>query len=279
MALVGARRSRLDELLVARGLVANRSVARGLIMAGLVSVAGKIVDKAGTSVAGDAEISIKERPLFVSRGGDKLAYALQTLAVDVVGVCALDVGASTGGFVDCLLRKGASAVIALDVGRAQLDCRLRADARVAVMEKINARYLTKDLLPFEPDFLTMDVSFISIEKVLPAVVGCMAACFRGLILVKPQFEAGRESVGRGGIVRDPAVHRAVLRDRGRFVIESLDADLYGMCRSGLKGTDGNEEFFLFIGRGREKGFGIDRLESVVEETLREPVTSEMGRET
>jgi 23S rRNA (cytidine1920-2'-O)/16S rRNA (cytidine1409-2'-O)-methyltransferase len=157
----------------------------------------------------DAEVSIKERPRFVSRGGEKLAHALAVFGIDVSGVRALDVGASTGGFVDCLLQGGAAEVIALDVGRAQLDSRLRGDARVTVLERINARYLTKDLLPFEPDFLTMDVSFISIAKVLPAVVTCMMSGFRGVILVKPQFEAGRESVGKGGIVRDAAVHRNV----------------------------------------------------------------------
>jgi 23S rRNA (cytidine1920-2'-O)/16S rRNA (cytidine1409-2'-O)-methyltransferase len=275
--VAGAERSRLDELLVARGVVCNRSVARGVIMAGLVSVSGKVIDKAGTAVAADADISIKERPRFVSRGGDKLAHALETLGVDVRGVQALDVGASTGGFVDCLLQGGAARVIALDVGRAQLDSRLRADARVDVMEKINARYLTKDVLPFEPDFVTMDVSFISIEKVLPAVASCMAARFEGVILVKPQFEAGRASVGKGGIIRDAAVHRTVLAERGRFVIEELDADLYGMCRSGLRGTDGNEEFFLHVGRAREKGIGIDRLEAIVNDTLAEPETSDTGR--
>jgi 23S rRNA (cytidine1920-2'-O)/16S rRNA (cytidine1409-2'-O)-methyltransferase len=277
-ALAGAERSRLDEVLVVRGLAANRSVARGLIMAGLVSVAGKVVDKAGTAVTADADISIKERPRFVSRGGDKLAHALEVFRVDVLGVEALDVGASTGGFVDCLLQGGAVRVIALDVGRAQLDSRLRADVRVAVMEKINARYLTKDVLPFEPDFVTMDVSFISIAKVLPAVVACMAEQFEGVILVKPQFEAGRASVGKGGIVRDASVHRTVLAERGRFVIDELDADLYGMCRSGLRGTDGNEEFFLHLGRGREKGVGIDRLDTIVNDTLTEPDSTEIGRD-
>jgi 23S rRNA (cytidine1920-2'-O)/16S rRNA (cytidine1409-2'-O)-methyltransferase len=276
--VVGSQRSRLDELLVARGLASNRSVARGLIMAGSVSVCGKVVDKAGTPMTTDVQISIKQRPRFVSRGGEKLAHAIDVFGVDVSGAQALDVGASTGGFVDCLLQNGAQRAIALDVGRAQLDSRLRSDARVVVMEKVNARYLTKDLLPFEPDFLTMDVSFISIAKVLPAVVDCMANSFRGLILVKPQFEAGRESVGKGGVIRDANVHRAVLLERGRFVIEQLDAELYGMCRSGLRGTDGNEEFFLYIGRGSENAVGIDRLESVVNDTLAEAGTPKMERE-
>lgn len=276
--MAGAERSRLDELLVTRGLAANRSVARGLIMAGLVMVSGKVSDKAGTSIALDADVSLKQRPRHVSRAGDKLAHAIQTFGVHVEATSALDVGASTGGFVDCLLQGGAARVIALDVGRGQLDGCLRNDARVVVMEKVNARYLTKDLLPYEPDFLTMDVSFISVTKVLPAVAACMTERFQGLILVKPQFEAGRESVGRGGIVRDRAVHRAVLLERARFVLEDLELDLYGICRSGLPGADGNNEFFLHIGRGREKGAGIDRLESMVDETLAQPETGETGQE-
>jgi len=153
-------RVRLDEILVARGLADSRSAARGLIMAGSVSVSGKVIDKAGTPVAVDAEVTLKERPRFVSRAGEKLAHALAVLQVDVGGVSALDVGASTGGFVDCLLQGGAARVIALDVGRGQLDSGLRPDPRVVVLDRVNARYLTPDRLPYQPDFLTMDVSFI-----------------------------------------------------------------------------------------------------------------------
>ncbi len=276
-ALAGADRSRLDELLVTLGLAANRSVARGLIMAGQVLVDGKVSDKAGTAVSRLADVVLKERPRFVSRGGEKLAHALAVFDLDVTGMSALDVGASTGGFVDCLLQAGVERVVALDVGRAQLDGRLSTDARVTVLDRINARYLTKDLLPFEPGLVTMDVSFISIAKVLPAVVACASPRFAGVILVKPQFEAGRESVGKGGIVKDGGVHRSVLLERGRFVIEELDADLYGMCRSGLRGTDGNVEFFFHLGRGGEKGIGIDRLESVVSETVAQPDASEVGQ--
>lgn len=272
--MAGAQRSRLDELLVARGVAPNRSVARGMIMAGQVLVDGQVSDKAGTPVPVDAQIAIKQRPRFVSRAGEKLAHALQALRVDVRGVDALDVGASTGGFVDCLLQHGARRVIALDVGRGQLDVRLRNDPRVVVIEKVNARNLTKDRLPFEPDFLTMDVSFISVVKVLPAVVDSMAASFAGLVLVKPQFEAGRAAVGKGGVVRDPAVHRAVLVDRATFILKDLGLEVYGMSRSGLRGADGNLEFFIYLGRGREKGLGIDRLEELVEETLAQPETTE-----
>lgn len=260
-------RIRLDELLVARGLAPNRSVARGLIMAGLVTVSGRLSDKAGTAASPDAEITIKERPRYVSRGGDKLAHALDTFGLSVVGLCALDVGASTGGFVDCLLQRGAEKVIALDVGRGQLDARLRGDPRVHVIEKTNARRLAPSQLPYAPSFLSMDVSFISVTKVLPATVACLRPEFAGLVLIKPQFEAGARQVGKGGVVRDSAVHRLVLRERGRFVIEELGTELLGMCRSGLAGADGNVEFFFHIARGREKGVGLDRLESLVEETI------------
>ncbi|OFW57133.1 MAG: hypothetical protein A2133_08835 [Actinobacteria bacterium RBG_16_64_13] len=262
-----ADRTRLDELVVARGLAPTRSVARGLIMAGLVTVAGKVSDKAGTGVQVDAEIGLKKRARFVSRGGEKLAHALETLGVDLTGVWALDVGASTGGFVDCLLQAGACRVTGVDVGRGQLDSRLLGDPRVQMLDKTNARYLRPGDLAFEPDFLTMDVSFISVMKVLPAVVMMMSERFEGLILVKPQFEAGPEAVGKGGIVRDQRVHRAVLLECGRFVVDDLGLALLAMCGSGLPGADGNIEFFLHVGRGREKGVGIDRLESLVDEIL------------
>lgn len=273
---MGARtRSRLDEAMVARGLADTRSRARSLIMAGLVMVSGRVTDKAGTPVAADAQITLKERPRFVSRGGDKLAHALSVLDVTVNGVSALDVGASTGGFVDCLLQSGAARVIALDVGRGQLDPRLLSDPRVTVLDGVNARYLTSAQLPYQPDFVTMDVSFISVDKVMPAVAAVLAPCFSGLILVKPQFEAGPADVGKGGVVRDPEVHRKVLVDRARFMIEVTRLSVFGICRSGLKGTDGNQEFFIHVGRGGEDGLGIDRLEAVA----RGIVTAEDGDAT
>lgn len=262
-----AVRMRLDELVVIRGLAPSRSAARALIMAGLVMVDGEVRDKAGMPVAADAPLTLKDRPRFVSRAGDKLAAALERFDLDVTGRSALDVGASTGGFVDCLLQRGAGRVIALDVGRGQLDARLRADPRVHVIEGVNARYATPDVLPWEPDLLTMDVSFISVTKVLPAVVGCMAPVFTGLVLVKPQFEAGPKQVGRGGIVRDPEVHRSVLKERGRFVVSDLGLALLGLCRSAKPGTDGNVEFFIHCGRGGEKGVGVDTLDLLVEQAV------------
>jgi 23S rRNA (cytidine1920-2'-O)/16S rRNA (cytidine1409-2'-O)-methyltransferase len=257
-------RARLDELLVERGLAATRSAARGLIMAGLVLVEGQMSDKAGTLVPLDALVQLKKRPRFVSRAGDKLAHALEVFGLDVGGVSALDVGASTGGFGDCLLQAGATRVIALDVGRGQLDGRLRNDPRVYALDKVNARHLSPELLPYVPDFLTMDVSFISVSKVLPAVIDCMAPVYRGVILIKPQFEAGPRQVGKGGVVRDPQVHRGVLLALGRLVIEEMDARLVGLTDSGLLGADGNREFFFKLSRGGEKGWGLDTLEEAVD---------------
>ena len=261
-------RMRLDELVVDRGLAESRSLARSLIMAGLVTVDGTLRDKPGTPIPVSADVALKQRPRYVSRAGEKLANALDRFGITAGGAMVLDVGASTGGFVDCLLQHGATSVIALDVGRGQLDTRLRQDPRVHVLERVNARYLAADQLPFVPDMLTMDVAFISVEKVLPAVVACMTPRFWGLILVKPQFEAGPESVGRGGIVRDPRVHRDVLVRVATFAVAELKVEVRGICDSGLPGTDGNVEFFLHIQRGGEKGLGLDTLGAVVDETLR-----------
>jgi 23S rRNA (cytidine1920-2'-O)/16S rRNA (cytidine1409-2'-O)-methyltransferase len=244
-----------------------------------VSVSGRVLDKAGSLVSADATIDVKERPRFVSRAGEKLAGALQTFPIEVEGVHALDVGASTGGFVDSLLAAGALEVIALDVGHGQLDMRLRSDPRVHVLERVNARYLTPDQLPYAPDLLTMDVSFISVTKVLPAVIACMSPTFQGIVLIKPQFEAGPREVGKRGVVRDPAVHKKVLTQTARAVIGAMDAELLGMCRSGYPGSGGNVEFFFYIARGREKGIALDRLDSSIEECIpwRSPAESESER--
>jgi 23S rRNA (cytidine1920-2'-O)/16S rRNA (cytidine1409-2'-O)-methyltransferase len=270
-----APRTRLDELLLTRGLAPTRSAARGLIMAGLVLVGGEISDKAGAPVSTDADVRLKSRPRFVSRGGDKLFHAIRLFGLDVSGASALDIGASTGGFVDCLLQSGAARVIALDVGRGQLHERLRADPRVHALDRVNARYLSLELLPYQPDMLTMDVSFISITKVLPAVVDCMAPVFVGAILVKPQFEVGPALVGSGGIVRDPAVHRRVLLERAQFVTGELSLQLVGICRSALTGADGNVEFFFHLSRGGESGGEIDTLEALVDDALAQDGTGEV----
>jgi 23S rRNA (cytidine1920-2'-O)/16S rRNA (cytidine1409-2'-O)-methyltransferase len=240
---MGTRR-RLDALLVERGLVETRSRAQALIMAGRVHVDGAPATKAGTPTPADAAVELIAPPRFVSRGGEKLETALAEFDVDVSGERCLDVGASTGGFTDCLLQHGAAAVVALDVGRNQLHERLRADARVAVLDATNARWLDCAALPFQPGVITADVSFISLRLVLPAVVACAAERWRALVLVKPQFEAGRGEA-RKGVVRDPDVRRRVLQDFAEFAMRSGWAVL-GMCDSCVPGPAGNREYVVYL---------------------------------
>lgn len=242
-------KSRLDVLMVARGLAPTRERARALILAGQVSVAGTTVTKAGTAVAHEADITLRQpdHP-WVGRGGIKLDHALEVFAIDVRGATALDIGASTGGFTDVLLQRGASRVVALDVGTAQLDWKLRTDLRVTCLEGVNARYLTPDQLPQDArrfSVITIDVSFISLTHVLPVVPPLLEPHGRVVALVKPQFEAGREEVGAGGIVRDPAVH-------ARVVQAVADAALrVGLVRLGVEpspitGAEGNREFLMLL---------------------------------
>jgi 23S rRNA (cytidine1920-2'-O)/16S rRNA (cytidine1409-2'-O)-methyltransferase len=240
---VGAR-TRLDVALVEQGLAESRSRAQALIMAGRVSVDGVVVDKAGTPVAQGASLSVEQPPRYVSRGGEKLETALERFRIDVTGERCLDVGSSTGGFTDCLLQHGAAAVVAVDVGRAQLHERLRDDPRVTVMEGVNARHLTAEELPFRPGFVTADVSFISLRVVLPAVLATLAGEWRGVLLVKPQFEAGPQDVRRG-VVRDPAVRERVLHEVGDFVT-SRGAVILGVCDSSLPGPAGNREYLMYV---------------------------------
>jgi 23S rRNA (cytidine1920-2'-O)/16S rRNA (cytidine1409-2'-O)-methyltransferase len=239
-----AAKQRLDALLVERGLVETRSRAQALIMAGRVHVDGAPATKAGAPTAGDAAVELIAPPRFVSRGGEKLETALAAFDVDVAGERCLDVGASTGGFTDCLLQHGAAAVVALDVGRNQLHERLRADARITVIEGTNARSLDCKTLPFAPTLVTADVSFISLRLVLPAVLACTARAWRALALVKPQFEAGRGDVRRG-VVRDPEVRRRVLRDFTEFATGSGWAVL-GVCDSCVPGPAGNREYIVYL---------------------------------
>jgi 23S rRNA (cytidine1920-2'-O)/16S rRNA (cytidine1409-2'-O)-methyltransferase len=232
-------KKRLDVLLVERGLAETRSQAAALVLAGRV----RGFDKAGSQVEEHAQLELEAPPRFVSRGGEKLANALATLRIDVTGEDCLDVGASTGGFTDCLLQAGAARVCALDVGRGQLHERLAADLRVTSLERVNARYLDCRVLPFRPTFVTCDVSFIGLRAVLPSVLACATPAWRALVLVKPQFEAGRADVGRGGVVRDPVVHRRVL-DELRTDAASFGAEVIGECDSRPPGPKGNREFFL-----------------------------------
>jgi 23S rRNA (cytidine1920-2'-O)/16S rRNA (cytidine1409-2'-O)-methyltransferase len=249
-ALVGAVvRRRLDAELVRRGLAESRTRALEVIEAGHVRVRGMPATSAARRVAGDDPISVVGgRPRFVSRGGDKLAAALEAFAIDVTGRTALDVGASTGGFADCLLQSGAAHVVAVDVGRGQLAWSLRTDPRVTVLERTNARYLDPEAIGGAAELCTADLSFISLVLCAPALVRCTTADADLVLLVKPQFEAGREHVGKGGIVRDAAVHRAVLR-RVRDDLAAAGVRAIAVTASPLRGADGNLEFFFHCRKG------------------------------
>ena len=232
-------RKRLDVLLVERGLAESRAQAQALVMAGRV----RGFDKPGVQVEESTEVVVESGPRFVSRGGEKLEHVLDVLDLDVSGLDCVDVGASTGGFTDCLLQRGAARVIALDVGYGQLHPRLRADSRVLVFERTNARRLTE--LPFPPQLVVCDVSFISVRAALPAVLRLAAPGWRALVLVKPQFEAGRKTVPRGGVVRDPEVQRRVLHEVAAAAV-GWGAVPAAVVDSGLPGPKGNREFFLFL---------------------------------
>jgi 23S rRNA (cytidine1920-2'-O)/16S rRNA (cytidine1409-2'-O)-methyltransferase len=234
-------KKRLDVLMVERGLAESRSQAQALVLAGRVPGHRK----AGEQVDDSAEIEVEAGPRFVSRGGEKLAHALEAFSVDVTGEDCLDVGASTGGFTDCLLQGGAARVCAVDVGYGQLHPKLREDPRVTVMERVNVRNLDCGELPFRPTLVTCDVSFISLTKALPPALACAAPDWRALVLVKPQFEAGRGEVGKGGVVRDPDVHRRVVEEVAQQAA-SLGARVEGTVDSGLPGPKGNREFFLYL---------------------------------
>ncbi len=242
---------RLDRLLVSRGLFRSREQARRAVMAGAVAVDGRRADKPGRAVADDAELELlAPREPFVSRGGRKLAAALDHFGVDPAGAVCLDVGASTGGFTDCLLERGARRVYAVDVGYGQLDYKLRRDPRVVVMERVNARHLAADALPEAADLITMDLSFISIVKVVPALLPHLAPGGRLLPLVKPQFEAGRGQVGRGGVVRDAALRLSVVEERIAD-LAAMGLEARGTFESPVPGARGNVEFFVLLaGPGR-----------------------------
>jgi len=238
-------RTRLDALLVARGLAPTRNQAQALIIAGRVSSAGQRLDKPGRQVAEDLPLELAPGRRWVGRGGFKLSAALQTFGIESDSRDAIDVGASTGGFTQVMLEAGFARVIALDVGRGQLDWGLRNDVRVEPVEGVNARNLTPDILPFSPEFASVDVSFISLKLVLPAVVSCLTGRREVVALVKPQFEAGRDEVGRGGIVRRPETHRRVLETIVEFIAARSWA-VAGLCNSAIRGTEGNREFFVYF---------------------------------
>ncbi len=241
-----AKKQRIDLLLVQKGLVRSRQHAQALIMAGQVLVNEEPIIKPGIGIAEDAAVRIKGEALpYVSRGGLKLEAALQTFQVDVSGLSCLDVGASTGGFTDCLLQKGARRVVAVDVGYGQLAWKLRQDQRVTVIERTNVRHMAVDALPYPVDLITIDVSFISLKIVIPAVVKFIQPRTRIIGLIKPQFEVGKQWVGKGGVVRDPRLHQQVIADLRAFLKK---AGFTGPAPipSPLLGPKGNREFLIYL---------------------------------
>jgi 23S rRNA (cytidine1920-2'-O)/16S rRNA (cytidine1409-2'-O)-methyltransferase len=253
-------KARIDAVLAERGLFPSRSAAAGAVRAGEVRIGadGPIALRPSQLVEPEAPLVVEERPRFVSRGGVKLDNALGTLGIDVAGRDCLDVGASTGGFTDCLLQRGAARVAAVDVAYGQLDSRLREDPRVSAIERLNARELQPADLPFEPDFATVDVSFISLAKVLPAVARCLAPAGEALAMVKPQFELGRERVGKG-VVREGADRREAILAVA-LAVRQLGLAIKGFASSGLPGPKGNRETFVWAG---SEGRGIDDLEAAI----------------
>ena len=254
---------RLDTLLAQRGLFDSRARAAASVMAGEVRVgeAGKRAAKPGQLVACDVALSVDDRPRYVSRGGQKLAAALDGTGVDPTGRRCLDAGASTGGFTDCLLQRGAEHVTAVDVGYGELDWRLRTDDRVTVLERTNARSLLPADLPYRPELVVADLSFISLRKVLPALLACAAERFDALVMVKPQFETGRERVPKGGVVREEGERRAAVLAVAACAGE-LGAAVLGAVSSGLPGPKGNRETFLWLAEAAREG-AVSDLEAAL----------------
>jgi 23S rRNA (cytidine1920-2'-O)/16S rRNA (cytidine1409-2'-O)-methyltransferase len=247
-------RVRLDSLLAERGLFDSRSRAAAAVLAGQVHLGPgrRRAEKPGQLVDAAVELAVEGPPPYVSRGGVKLANALDALAVPVAGRRCLDVGASTGGFTDCLLQRAAEHVVALDVAYGELDWRLREDPHVTVIERVNARALTPEQLPYRPQLVTIDVSFISLSKVLPAVLAATAPEYDCLAMVKPQFEVGRERLGKGGVVRDPGLRREAVEGVAALA-RRLGAAVMGTAPSALEGPSGNRETFLWLAEARRPG--------------------------
>ncbi len=268
-------RQRLDEAAVVRELAPSRSKARAMIMAGDVSVNGSVVLRAGQGVSPGDDIRLVNKPRFVSRGGEKLDHALATFGIDVTGMTVADLGASTGGFTDCLLQRGAARVYAVDVGYGQIDDRLRRDERVVVMERTNARYL--ESLPEAVDLVSIDVSFISLGLILPVAAAVLRPEGTCVPLIKPQFEAGRKEVGKGGVVRDPAIHQSILEKvagaagRSGFAVRAVTA-------SPLVGPAGNVEFLARLDLGVER-ISEERVEELIAAAIRDAAGVAGGSQT
>lgn len=258
-------KKRLDVAVTEQGLAESRQKAQAIIMAGQVYVNGQKVDKAGAPVREDDKIEVRGKQLrYVSRGGLKLEKAMACWPITLDGAVCADIGASTGGFTDCMLQNGAAKVYAVDVGYNQLDWRLRTHPQVVCMERTNARYLTKEQIPEELDFFSVDVSFISLKLILPALRPLMKEGREGVCLVKPQFEAGREKVGKNGVVRDPAVHLEVLE---HFLSHAVEAgfSVKDITFSPIKGPEGNIEYLGYLYAGEGPAYGGD-LKALVEES-------------
>lgn len=256
-------KERLDVLLVQQGLANSRELAKAYIMAGNVYVDGQKEDKAGTKVAVTARLEVKGNQMkYVSRGGYKLEKAMDVFGIRLDGKICLDIGASTGGFTDCMLQNGASKVYAIDVGYGQFAWKLRNDERVVCLEKTNVRYVTHEQVPDEGDFASIDVSFISLTKVLPAVLGVLGEKGQLVCLIKPQFEAGREKVGKKGVVRDSSVHREVIEMIVEYV-RTQGLGILGLDFSPIKGPEGNIEYLIYLDKSRS-GMHEDEVQARVD---------------
>lgn len=256
-------KERLDVLLVQQGLVNSRELAKAYIMAGNVYVDGQKEDKAGTKVTVTAKLEVKGNQMkYVSRGGYKLEKAMDVFGIRLDGKICLDIGASTGGFTDCMLQNGASKVYAIDVGYGQFAWKLRNDERVVCLEKTNVRYVTHEQVPDEGDFASIDVSFISLTKVLPAVLGVLGEKGQLVCLIKPQFEAGREKVGKKGVVRDGSVHREVIEMIVEYV-RTQSLGILGLDFSPIKGPEGNIEYLIYLDKSRS-GMHEDEVQARVD---------------
>lgn len=262
-------KERLDVLLVEKGFFQSRERAKASIMAGVVYVDGQKSDKAGNMIDVESEIIVREDTCpYVSRGGLKLEKSMKEFPIDLNGKACMDIGASTGGFTDCMLQNGASKVYAIDVGYGQLDWKLRNDTRVVNMEKCNFRYLDTALIEEPIDFISIDVSFISLKLIFPVATKVLSPEGTMVCLVKPQFEAGREQVGKNGIVRDPAIHEEVIRKAIGYAEEN-GLHAYGLTFSPVKGAKGNREFLLYVGKNENMSYNLSCIQSVVESSHEE----------
>lgn len=261
-------KERLDVLLVQQGLATSRELAKAYIMAGNVYVDGQKEDKAGTKVAVNASLEVKGNQMkYVSRGGYKLEKAVDAFGISLDGKICLDIGASTGGFTDCMLQNGASKVYAIDVGYGQFAWKLRNDERVVCLEKTNVRYVTHEQVPDEGDFASIDVSFISLTKVLPAVLGVLGEKGQLVCLIKPQFEAGREKVGKKGVVRDINVHKEVIEMIANYV-QAQNLGILGLSFSPIKGPEGNIEYLIYLDKS-QAGMTEEEVQAKLEEVVTE----------